>query len=109
MNHHRIFWRTFFIAFAVQLVIYAFYWFIVLNGSGSESAFQKIILTIYHPILFVIYEIQEAMDMHGWGALGFMLIFSPLIGSLVYSLIIAFIVLLYRKATTQRNNSVTND
>lgn len=105
MTDRQVFWKTFLIGLAVQLGIYAFYWLTVSNSAGGESPFQNVVLTVYRPILLIIYEVQVAMDIHSWAGLGFMQLYVPLIGVFVYSFVVAFIVLLYRKAVSHHEKS----
>ena len=103
MNNRQAYWRAFFIALAVQMVVYAFYWFFGVDRSGGETAFQRGVFAVYLPILLMVIAVQEAMDIHSWGGLGFIILFAPLIGVFAYSFVVAFIVLLFRKVTAHHD------
>ena len=57
-----------------------------MNTRGGETPFQSVVLTIYTP---VVYAIMIPGSFFGWAGVGFMLVFTPLIGAFVYSYILA--------------------
>jgi hypothetical protein len=91
--------RTFAIALAVsigpQLAIWVAYWFFGFDRSGGETTFQKIVLWIYWPVL---QSMQALIEPRTWWQLGFLIGIGPLIGAVVYSVVIAVAAVLLRRS-----------
>ena len=84
----RTFTIAFLAAFVPQLIVWAVY-FLGFSDSGSETTFQKNVLWFYWPIVFPIERLQDAIGWSSWVGFGLRIFFGPLIGALVYSLLIA--------------------
>src|SRR5262245_51153098 len=107
MSYRQPFIRVFFSAVAVQFIIWIFYFLFGIDSHGGEPTFQKIILWVYRPVIFVVESMQVVLGMRTWAGLGFIIVFGPLIGAMVYSAVLAFVIVILRRGSDSGGQSAT--
>ena len=93
----RTFTTALLASFAVQFVIWVLYWLFGIDRSGGETTFQKLVHLFYWPVLALIEALQYGVGWRNWFSLGFLLVFGPLIGAVIYSVLFAIGVYMLRR------------
>jgi hypothetical protein len=93
----RRFTTGFLASLAVQFAIWLLYWLFGIDSSGGETTFQKVVHWFYWPVLALIEAFQYGVGWRTWFSLGFLLVFGPLIGAVIYSAVFAFAVHIFRR------------
>jgi hypothetical protein len=97
MSRKQVFRKALSILVALQGGIYICYLFIGIDGSGGETPIQRFLFIFYFPVILALIATQEALQMHSWASLGFVMYFGPLLGAIVYSLGVASIAACFAK------------
>ena len=93
MTRKRTFWRFLLWSLGVEAIIYIAYVIDVFTSHGGQDWFQHIVFASYGQIGV---HLVDPFVSNSWAGLGILILLSPLIGMLLFGLLIAIIAALAR-------------
>ena len=95
LTNGQVFRRAFIWILVVQLGVYVLYWLLGTDkATSSLNAFGNAYAWVYYPGIIVMFVLGSLFIKDGLGIYGFGLTFGPLIGIVLYSLILACVAMI---------------
>jgi hypothetical protein len=95
----RPFLVPFLMAFALQFAVWLLYFVMAFY---EETSFHGIVLWFYAPVVSLLERFQFAVGWRNWISFAVQVLFGPLLGALVYSLLIGSLVYLIHVYSERR-------
>jgi len=95
----RAFSIPFLIAFAAQFVLWLVYFVLAFD---EETSFHGIVLWFYTPVVSLLERLQFAIGWRTSISFAIQVLFGPLLGALIYSLVIGYVAYLFRTHSGRR-------